>query len=98
MSYLLLRATNPAHFTLINPNILVTFDEEYEQFSSHSMQFPPAPRTIFFLGANICLSSLFSVRINLCPSPTARDQVTHAQKHNPVLQMCLLLPSGCNIV
>jgi hypothetical protein len=71
-----MRATFPAHFTLLDLIILISISgEDYTLLYSSLSNFLQSPIISFPFGSNILLSTLSSNTLNLC-SLNVRDQVS----------------------
>ena len=84
-----MRATCPAHLTLLDLITRTVLGEEYRSFSSSLCSFLHSPVTLFLLGPNILLSTLFSNTHSLCSSLNVSDQVSHP--YNTVLSAEVIL-------
>ena len=75
-----IRATCPAHLTLLDFITRTILGEQYRSLSSSLCNFLHSPVTSSLLGPNILLSTLFSKTLSLCSSLNVSDQVSHPYK------------------
>jgi len=75
-----IRATFPAHLTLLNFFTWTVLGEGYRSLSSSFCSFLHSPVTSSLLGQNILLSTLFSNILSLHSSLNVSDQVSHPNK------------------
>ena len=75
-----IRATCPAHLTLLDLIIRTKFGKQYRSLSSLLCSFHHSPVTSSLLGLNIPLNTLFSNILSLRASLNVSDQVSHPYK------------------
>jgi hypothetical protein len=75
--YVPIRATCPAHLIVLDLIILIKLGEGYKLWSSVLCSFLQPPVTLFLVGPNILLSTLFWNILGLCSSVNVRVQVSH---------------------
>ena len=90
----LIYATWHAHLILLDLINQTIFGEGYISLSSSLCSFLHSPVTLYLLGSNILLSSLFSNALRLCSFLTMSDQVSHPHKTThkiivPYLNLCI---------
>jgi hypothetical protein len=74
--------------------IQIIVGKEYRSLSSSLCSFLHYPVTLYLLGPNILLSTLFSNALRLCSFLTMSDQVSHPHKTTckiiiPYLNLCI---------
>jgi hypothetical protein len=75
--YLPLRDTCPARLTILDLITLIIRSEEHKLWSSSLCNLLQLCGPSYHLGRNILFSTLFSNTLNLCSSPSMRNQVSH---------------------
>jgi hypothetical protein len=82
--FLLIRATCPAHPSLLHLVTVLILSKEYKLWSSSLCSFLQPPVTSSLLGQNIPLSALFSNNLSLCSFLNVRDHVLHSYKNRQI--------------
>ena len=90
----LICATCHAHLILLDLITQIIFGEEQRSLSSSVCSFLNSPVTLYLLGPNVLLSTLFSNALRLCSFLTMSDQVSHPYKTTckiivPCLNLCI---------
>ena len=80
-----IRATCPAHHTLLDFIILTILVEVYKSFSSPLCSLLHSPVTSSLLGSNILLNTMFSNTLSFLSSRNVNDQVSHPYKQQAKL-------------
>ena len=81
----------PCPFILLNLIPRIKFGEEYRSLSSSLCTFLHSPITLFLLGPNILLNTIFSNTLSLRSSLNMSDQVSHPYKTTgKIIVLCIL--------
>lgn len=82
-------ATCPANLILLSLITIMIFGQQFRSESSSLRSLLHYPVSLSLSRPNIFLSTLFSNTARLCPSLSAKDQVSHPYKKQAKLQFCL---------
>ena len=75
-----IRATCPAHFILLDFITRTILGEDYKSFSSSLCNLLHSPITLYLLGPNILLNTMFSNTLSFLSSRNVSDQASHPYK------------------